>query len=351
MGGTTHRASVTEDYLNYHASAGTSAFTHSANITSGSVAASVHPLLDPKGKNKAGIVIRESRDSDAYPITRAVSVLFDQTGSMQANPGLFKYKLTKLIAAITKKGYLAGPQVMFGAIGDAANREAAPLQIGQFESGNEMDSALFNIYLEGNGGGSGEESYELAAYFLAKYAEMDCLSKRGEKGYLFIVGDERPYPVVEPSLVESYIGDKLAGPILFSERDPRAAQMKANGATGDMLAELEEKFEVFWIMPSNSMHWNDPEVENILRALFGERFMKLDAPENITETIVAAIGINEGYDLNDVKMTLKAVGATDAAIRSATSAVGHYTGSAVVKGAKITGKLPQSKKEDLVALT
>lgn len=44
------------------------------------------------------------------------------------------------------------PQVLFSAIGDA-HTDCAPLQIGQFESGLEMDDWLTKIYLESGGGG------------------------------------------------------------------------------------------------------------------------------------------------------------------------------------------------------
>jgi len=58
------------------------------------------------------------------------------------------------------------------------------LQVGQFEADMRLDDVLSKIWLEEGGGGTGQESYELAAYFYAKKSILDCL-KRGDKGIFF----------------------------------------------------------------------------------------------------------------------------------------------------------------------
>jgi hypothetical protein len=166
--------------------------------------------------------VRESFDSDVHPDSTAVAVIFDETGSMREQPKVFVQKLGKLMSILVKKGYLPNPHVLFGAVGDATC-DSVPLQIGQFEGGNEMDEALTSIYLEGNGGGHNTESYELAAYFLARKSDLDCVKKRGKKGYCFLIGDELPYPVVNRHQVDSLIGDNLQSNIRFSAI-PRYAQ-------------------------------------------------------------------------------------------------------------------------------
>jgi len=94
-------------------------------------------------------------------------------------------------------------------VGDATN-DRAPLQVGQFESTAElMDQWLTWSFLEGGGGGSFEESYELALYFLAQHTEMDCWVKRRKKGYVFMTGDEHPYPTLSRRVVDGVIGDRL----------------------------------------------------------------------------------------------------------------------------------------------
>ena len=140
----------------FRAASGASAFAYSD-----SGAARVHPSLDP-----FGVSMRESRDSAEHPQSVAIAVLFDVTGSMRRVPRALQGKLPQLLGLLLRKGYVAHPQIMFGAIGDATC-DRAPLQVGQFESDNRMDDDLGRILLEGGGGGQKTESYELALYFMA----------------------------------------------------------------------------------------------------------------------------------------------------------------------------------------
>ena len=72
--------------------------------------------------------------------------------------------LPHIMETILKKG-VEDPQVLFLAIGDHTCDEA-PLQVGQFESSDELlDRWLTDVYLEGHGGGNDGESYMLAWYF------------------------------------------------------------------------------------------------------------------------------------------------------------------------------------------
>jgi hypothetical protein len=336
MGGSTHSDDVYTSRLADATSRGSDGFDYSAKIDSGATAKKVHDLLDPKKLNKSGKIVRESFDSDIHPESVAVAVIFDETGSMREQPKVFVQKLGKLMSILVKKGYLKSPHVLFGAIGDATT-DSVPLQIGQFEGGNEMDEALTSIYLEGNGGGHNTESYELAAYFLARKSDLDCVKKRGKKGYCFLIGDELPYPVVNRHQVESLIGDKLESNIRFSARDPR----HPNGdLTGDILAELEEKYEVFWIMPGGTNHWDDSHVNETLRSLFGQNLLKLPDARDICELIATTIGVCEGFDIDTIATDLRDVGASTGAIKSATSAIVPYASTkAVSKRATTSGDL------------
>src|SRR5205085_5425976 len=140
----------------------------------------------------SGVSARQRRDSGNHPPSHAVSVLFDVTGSMQSVPRILQANLPRLMDLLIRKGYLEHPQIIVGGIGDATC-DRAPLQIGQFESGIEIDDDLGKLYLEGGGGGQKTESYELAMYFLARHTALDCFEKRRERGYLFLIGDEMPY--------------------------------------------------------------------------------------------------------------------------------------------------------------
>src|SRR5436309_1730677 len=170
------------DLAKLRARAGRDAFEHDHAIRTGMVNRGVHQKMNPRG-----VQVRESRDSDAHPESHAIAVLFDVTGSMQKVPRILQQNLPRLMGLLIRKGYLEHPQILVGAIGDATC-DTAPLQVGQFESGIEIEEDLGKLFLEGGGGGQLTESYELAMYFMSRHTSIDCWEKRRKRGYLFIIG-------------------------------------------------------------------------------------------------------------------------------------------------------------------
>ena len=245
---------------------GADAFAYTA-----SGAATTHPALDP-----FGVAVRESRDSAEHPESLAIAVLFDVTGSMGTVPRVLQAKLPSLLGLLLRKGYVEHPQIMFGAVGDATC-DRAPLQIGQFESDNRMDDDLARILLEGGGGGQMMESYELAMYFMARHTALDCLEKRGRRGYLFMIGDELAYPRVDRRLVAKVLGDELAEDIPIER----------------IVAELRRKYEVFFIIPEDGYHAADPRLRDFWRRLLGQNVLFLDDLGAVSETIALTIGLSE----------------------------------------------------------
>ncbi|GAA2685374.1 MULTISPECIES: hypothetical protein [Actinosynnema] len=246
-----------------------------------------HPSLDPHG-----VVARECRDSDEHADSTPIAVLFDVTGSMGQVPRIMQGKLGKLHGLIKRKGYLSDPQVLFGGIGDA-DSDRVPLQVGQFESDNRMDEQLRNIFLEGNGGGQKSESYELAAYFMARHVETDAWSKRGRKGYLFLIGDELNKPRLEARHIKRIIGDDLGQDV-----DPAS-----------VYRELARRWHVYFVLPKQSHYFDDPEIGDHWRGLLGQNFLKLDDPGAVCELIAATIGLEERVvDLDQAMVDLAEVG-------------------------------------------
>src|SRR5438552_428742 len=129
----------------------------------------VHPELDPYGK------LRECMNET--PIV----VAMDVTRSRGDDSRIIYAKLPMFMGQLLLQNYVPGPAISFAAIGDASAGDAAPLQVGQFEADNRLDKVLSNIWLEEGGGGSGQESYELAAYYYARHAKLAAL-ERGGKG-------------------------------------------------------------------------------------------------------------------------------------------------------------------------
>jgi len=303
--------------------AGVSAFAYSDSVKSGSISAKTHEDLDPKG------VIRESRDSEDHPNSNAIGVMFDVTGSMGGIPVELQKKLPSLLGVLTRKGYIPDPQILFGAIGDYRARDVSPLQVGQFESGNEMEDDLEKVYLEGSGGGNMGESYDLAMWFFANKTKIDCLEKRGDKGYLFTIGDEPFFDTVRKVDVKAVFGDDLQADIPLKE----------------VVEQLQEKYHYFHIIPSGG--YRSSSSKDGWTKLLGQNVLILDDSNAVCETIAMAIGVNEdSIDIDNAVVDLAAEGYDAHAIASATRAVATIAGN---RPAVVSGQLPAGDSEDDVA--
>jgi hypothetical protein len=294
------------------ARAGTPDFAYSRSTMHAPPSArKVHPNLDPMG-----VKFRESRDSDEHPESVAIAVFFDVTGSMHSIPEVLQKKLPELMGTLIRKGYVEHPQILFGAIGDAGC-DQMPLQVGQFESDNRMDENLEMIVLEGGGGGGNHESYELAAYFMARHTSIDCFEKRGHKGYLFIVGDERIYSSVRAEQVKRLIGDGL----------------ETNLPTAQIFAELRERYEVFFLFAKEGSYQPEQVTDTDAgdaaslgwKRLLGQNVLELDRADAVCESVALAIGISEGVvDVAAGIEDLVDMGSSVAAAKSAGSALVAY---------------------------
>lgn len=302
----------------HRTSTGATAFTYDSHVRA-TGAVKVHPQMNPFG------VTRESRDSAAHPESLAIAVIFDVTGSMGSVPRVMQTKLGALMRVLIQRGYVAHPQILFGAVGDATC-DRVPLQIGQFESGLEMDEDLGKIYIEGGGGGQVYESYELAMYAMARHTSTDCYEKRGHKGYLFTIGDEKPYASVSRRSAQDLLGDNL-------ERDLPLKQV---------IRELHEKYEHFHIVPTNTGHGRDPAIQAHWRGLLGERVIMLDDEAAVTETIALTIGLCEGTvdDLSVGAGDLVAAGCDRGAASTAATALTPYAAARPPVARAATGLLP-----------
>lgn len=249
------------------AASGTSAFAYSD-----SGARKVHEDLDP-----AKFAVRESRDSDEHPNSVPIAVMFDVTGSMGRIPRQLQEKMPELFGLLLRKGYVADPQIMFGAVGDATC-DRVPLQMGQFESDNRMDDDLGKIVIEGGGGGQMTESYELALYALARKTSTDRHEKHQKKGYAFLIGDETAYPKVKAREVKALTGEDIGEDIPMEY----------------ILAEAQEKYHVFFIIPTSSYNGRDPKLQKYWIDLMGDNVLFLEDTDAVCETIALAIGITEG---------------------------------------------------------
>lgn len=186
----------------------------------------IHESMSPKG-----ILIRESNDSDTHPNTVPIILSLDVTGSMGKIPHqLVKEGLPTLMSNLIQRG-VNDASLLFVAVGDH-ECDRHPLQVGQFESGDEeLDMWLTRTYLEGGGGGNMGESYFLAHYFAARHTRIDSYDKRKVKGFLFTVGDEPFLKTIPASAIREIMGDdvQIQGSINYDE----------------ILKECQEKYNVY----------------------------------------------------------------------------------------------------------
>lgn len=290
-----------EERARTRAAAGKSAFDYHDTLRSvPSYLRKAHPTLDP-----LGVRMRESRDSDDHPRSLAIGTILDVTGSMLDIPVTLQKKLPELNGLLVRKGYVENPQIMFGAIGDATC-DKVPLQMGQFESDNHMDENLENLYLEGGGGGTMQESYDLGLYFVDKHTDIDCWNKRRHKGYLFMIGDEMAYDPIRRDLVQSVIGDGI----------------EKNIPLADVIASLKRRYHPYFILPKDANHGGDKEVLGFWKRHLGQNVLELDDLDAVCEVIAGQIGINEGItDLDGFTTDLRALGVSESIIRSSSRAL------------------------------
>lgn len=229
-----------------------------------------HPLMNPKG-----VRVREGRDGADHPQSLGIAFSLDITGSMGEIPRLMATQQLPAFMKILTDCQISDPQILFMAVGDALHN-AAPLQVGQFESTAElMDQWLTWTYLEGGGGGNGMEDYELGMYFLAAHTEMDCVVKRKKRGYLFMTGDEIPYPTLSKHVVETVIGDKLDEDLSCEE----------------IVAEVQKAYIPFFMIPDQA---RAKRCERRWRDLLGDHVLCLESPVDVCFVAAGAILLSEG---------------------------------------------------------
>ena len=172
-----------------------------------------------------GLGVRESRDGTEHPDSFPIIIALDVTGSMGSIPAfLVKNGLPDIMKKILDAG-IKDPQVLFLGVGDH-EYDDAPIQVGQFESSDELlDHWLTNVYLEGGGGGNDGESYLLAWYVAGYHTSIDSFEKRGKKGVLITIGDEPTLKEVPARVLDELFGKGQHTNVTASELLDKAREM------------------------------------------------------------------------------------------------------------------------------
>lgn len=215
---------------------------------------------------------RECRDSEAHPNTVPIILALDLTGSMGTIPHeLIKDGLPTLMGNLIQKG-LKDASLLFLGVGDH-ECDSYPLQVGQFESGDEeLDMWLTRTYIEGGGGGNAGESYLLAWYFAANHTVTDSFEKRKQKGFLFTCGDEPCLKRIPKTAIKEIMGNTARGQAVSDV---------------DLLSLAQEKYNVFHIhvlQGSAGKHSRD-----YWKELLGQNCIEVTDYKNIANVIVETI--------------------------------------------------------------
>jgi len=257
----------------------------------------LHPDLDPKG------VTRESCDSEDNPNSRAIIVALDVTGSMDpVLKAMAQEGCNALATEIYERKPVTDPHIMFMGVGDVDAGDRAPIQVTQFEADIRIAESLAKIWLEKCGGGNSYESYHLPWYFAGMHTVLDCFNKRGKKGYLFTVGDEKPPIRLLKKQALDLFGDEI----------------EADIPVEDLIALVSRQYEIFHLVVEEGMNYRSigrDVVYDSWTKLLGQRVLPLVDHTKLSEVVVSAIQINEGATEEEVIASWD--GSTAMAVKSA----------------------------------
>lgn len=245
-----------------------------------------HELMSPYE-----LKIRESRDSAEHPNSVPIIIGLDETGSMGHVPmELIRDGLPHIMGKIIEQG-IPDPQVLFLGIGDH-KADSYPLQVGQFESSDEkLDYWLTKVYLEGNGGGNGGESYTLAWYLAAYHTATDAWEKRKQKGFLFTVGDEHYHNTIEAN---------------WLKKTMKHCSVESNQTAVELLAKVQQMYNVYHI------HIQRGHTANPWKELLGDNCIVVNDHKDVAKVIadivtkntVTAVKPTQETKTEEVKITL-----------------------------------------------
>lgn len=267
--------------------------------------------------NPALFQMRESRDSPANPASTPIMIYSDVTGSMGDTAHYMAKKgFTTIVEQILERKPVTDPHILLGAVGDAVC-DHAPLQATQFETSTALLEQLDKIWVEANGGGNSFESYNAPWHFAAFHTSCDAFEKRGEKGFIFTVGDE----CAPPDLGAKELTN------IYHRGDETVA---TNRQLLDLLATKYHVFHICLTTVGLCGHGGDlaEKVKKSWTELLGQNVLFLEDPNKTAELIISTMQIVKGDDAATVAKSWG--GGTDVVISNATKglAVAKKSGGA-----------------------
>lgn len=213
-------------------------------------------------------VVRECRDSDEHPYTIPVILALDVTGSM----GSAAVEVAKKLNVVMTNLYDQVKDVEFCVmgIGDLAY-DRSPIQISQFESDIRIAEQMDKVYFEYGGGGNLYESYTAAWYMGSRHTDLDCW-KRGQRGIIITMGDERMNPYIPMDALNACTGDGVQSDV----------------DTETLYQEVVEKYDVYHLDVKHRHNHDAGIVPSWMHLLDDKHFREVTL-DTIADTIVEII--------------------------------------------------------------
>lgn len=199
-------------------------------------------------------------------------LICDVTGSMGTWPGVIFSKLPYL--EHEGKEYLGEDmEICFAAVGDA-HGDSYPLQVRPFVKGADLKTQLEKLIIEGKGGGTSQESYDLAALYFAKNMKFPNAIR---KPIVVFIGDEGIYSVTEAEYAERYAkvkgGERFDPRTVFEELKKKCAVYvvrKPYNCDSNSPSEAEKSIQKQWCEFLGDDHVVSlPEADRVVDVLFG----------------------------------------------------------------------------------
>lgn len=257
----------------------------------------LHSSLDPK---------RWKDDNLQCNVKNPIIFALDVTGSMGDWTRIVYDKMPMFYGQIMIQNYLQEPAISFCAVGDYTCDEA-PLQVTEFGEGREIDQLISKMYLEGGGGGSFYESYDLAAYFYSNHVDLI----DPELPFFFITGDESFYEKIPEKYITRVIG-KPINDIYLSSRD--------------CWKDLMKKYNVFLIKKPYPEENKEAKIKQQWCETIGEeRVLIIENPKACVDVMLGAIALTSGNrTIEDYVKDMKNRGQTNERTTEVTNALSKY---------------------------
>ncbi len=235
------------------------------------------PSLARVGLKKTDLVPEHLNTNSENPLI----ILCDLTGSMGEWPITIFSKLPYL--EHEAKEYLGeDAEIAFGGIGDAFS-DSYPLQMRPFAKKADLKESLEKLVHEKGGGGSSEESYDLAAVYLANHLECPNATR---KPIIIFIGDEGVYSYVDRAMAEAHCKTTL----------------EQNVSPAEIFKQLTAKNSVYIIRKPYGHDDNDPNSRNkaIERQWIGflgaEYVLSLPDPNRVVDVIFGILAKESGKE-------------------------------------------------------